>query len=286
LPADWHPAFTIGYGEAESLLGSAPGGEGLTLGPNYGAQAPDGTWWFLDGAKARLAHYDGGGVYLDAVVLPEEFLRSGAYFQYQLPRVLADGTLAAARFDEDTTDFLTLEDGGPHLASLAGTLLPRADDGHAIYGFDPDGTLWSVDATTAESRRTDWFISQSGARYMVGLIAGGVVVELPDIGLETTISLTASNGPGAVHSSVEVGVGSDGTIHMLFLGISESDESVQLAGYASIAADGTVGTMEAMINPFTPADPGSPSHMGVAYGSDALWLMVVGEEGVEVYVRE
>jgi len=286
LPAAWRSAFTIGYGEAESLLGSASGGEGLTLGPNYGAQAPDGTWWLLDGAKARVAHYDRAGAYLDAVVLPEEFLRSGVYFQYQLPRVLADGTLVAARFDEDTTDFLTVTDGRPHLASLAGTLLPRTDDGRAVYGFDRDGGLWSVEVATAESQRSDWFISQTGARYMVGLITGAVVVELPDVGVEKTISLTASNGPGAVHASLEVAIGSDGTVHMLLLGISESDESVQLAGYASIAANGTVGTMEPMINPFTPADPGSPSHMGIAYGSYSPWLMIVGVEGVDVYVRE
>jgi len=255
------------------------------LGPNYGAQAPDGTWWFLDGAKRRLAHYDSDGVYLDSVVLADEFLRSGVYFQYQLPRVLSEGTLVANRFDEDTTDFLTVASGQARLASLTGTLLPRVDDGSDVYGFDPDGALWSIDPATAEAHRTDWFVGQDGKPFMIGLIAGGVVIELPDIGVEQTVSLAASNGPGEVHPSIEVAVGSDGVTHLLFLGISESDESEQLAGYASIAADGTVMPMEPMVNPFTSADPGSPSHLGIAYGSNSPWLMIVGEAGVEVYLR-
>lgn len=42
----WHEAFVIPYGPAEEELGTAPGGDGgsLDLGPEYGAQAPDGTW--------------------------------------------------------------------------------------------------------------------------------------------------------------------------------------------------------------------------------------------------
>jgi hypothetical protein len=40
-----------------------------------------------------------------------------------------------------------------------------------------------------------------------------------------------------------------------------------------------------MINPFTPADPGSPGHLGVAYGSSTPWAMLVTEDGLEVYVR-
>lgn len=52
-----------------SALGTAPGGDSgsLDIGPEYGAPGPDGTWWFLDAAKARIAHYDSAGRYLDQV---------------------------------------------------------------------------------------------------------------------------------------------------------------------------------------------------------------------------
>lgn len=286
VPPGWHEAFTIGYGNDVSLLGSAPGGEGLTLGPDYGAQAPDGTWWFLDAAKQRLAHYDATGGYLDAVVLGEQFLASGIYFQYQLPRVLADGTLVAIRLTGDTTEFLTLAAGEPQLVSIQATLLAKVDDGRTVYGFDTEGALVAIDPVNGTWQPTEWFVTQSGVNYMVGLTSGGATVSLPDAAIEKAIPLTASNGPGAVHGLLEVATGADGVIHVLFLGISESDESQQLAGYATIGTNGTVSEMEPRINPFTPADPGSPSHLGIAYGSSTPWLMIVGETGVRVLLRQ
>jgi hypothetical protein len=86
LPEQWILKFVIGYGEDEALLGAAPGGENLTLRPDHGAQAPDGTWWFLDGAKRRRAHHDAASTYLDAVELPIDYLVYGSYFHDLLPR--------------------------------------------------------------------------------------------------------------------------------------------------------------------------------------------------------
>jgi hypothetical protein len=99
------------------------------------------------------------------------------------------------------------------------------------------------------------------------------------------IPLEASIRPGAVHASVEVASGVDGVLHLLFLGISESDEMTQLGGYATIAANGEPTVMEPIVDPFTPADPGSPAHLGVTYGSATPWFMMIGEQGVEVYIR-
>ena len=97
--------------------------------------------------------------------------------------------------------------------------------------------------------------------------------------------MTASIGDGQFHASIEVATTADGVIHLFVLGLSESDETVQLAGYAWVASDGTVGPMSPIVNPFTPADPGSPAHIGAAYGATSPWFMVIGEEGVEVYSR-
>jgi hypothetical protein len=285
LPEQWTLKFVIGYGEDETLLGTAPGGENLTLGPDFGAQAPDGTWWFLDGAKRRLAHYDSAGIYLDAVETPIDYLVDGTYFQFQLPRVLADGTLVATRFDGEATEFLTVSGGNPSRVFVPGTLLPRADDGSTIYGFDLENALWAIDPVTADREPVEWFVSQAGSRYRIGTTVEGVLIELPDIGVERMIPLKAGIGPGAVHASVEVASGADGVIHLLFLGISASDETTQLGGYTTITDDGRPTAMEPILDPFTPADPGSPSHLGVTYGSVTPWFMMIGEQGVEVYVR-
>ncbi len=54
MPEAWHERFVIGYGPGKALLGTSPGGDSGTLdiGPEYGAPGPDGSWWFLDAAKA------------------------------------------------------------------------------------------------------------------------------------------------------------------------------------------------------------------------------------------
>ncbi|HEX6221316.1 MAG TPA: hypothetical protein VF115_09495, partial [Acidimicrobiia bacterium] len=96
---DWSEVLVIRYGDDEEELGTAPGGDmgSLDLGPEYGAQAPDGSWWILDAAKRRLAHYSETGEYLEAIAMKPEHLTQGQYFQFQLPHILADGTLVAQR---------------------------------------------------------------------------------------------------------------------------------------------------------------------------------------------
>lgn len=285
MSVGWTHVFTIPYGDDVELLGTAPGGENLMLGPDYGAQGPDGTWWILDAAKDRLAHYDEEGSYLDQVVLGEEFLESGIYFQYQIPRVLADGRVVASRFDGESTQLLVVSEGEPGLVEVPGVVFPRADDGTTLFGFDESGTPIAVDAITGSTQPTEWFRTQAEGRYQVTLSAGEVTIDLPDIGVTHVVPLVSSTGPGEVHAGIEVATGTDGSIHLYLLGISESDEPVQLAGYTWVAADGELHPMEPSIDPFTPADTGSPSHLGIAYGSSAPWLMIVGEEGVEVFSR-
>lgn len=59
MPDTWEERFFIPYGETPDTLGTYLGGdgEGIQIGPDFGAQAPDGSWWFLDTAKLRLAHF-------------------------------------------------------------------------------------------------------------------------------------------------------------------------------------------------------------------------------------
>ena len=76
LPAAWQERFVIGCGPGKTLLGTSPGGDSgsLEIGPEYGAPAPDGSWWFLDAAKARIAHYDSSGRFLGQVKVTKELL--------------------------------------------------------------------------------------------------------------------------------------------------------------------------------------------------------------------
>lgn len=285
MPDDWNLEFVIPYGEADELLGSAPGGENLMLGPDYGAQAPDGSWWFMDAAKQRLAHYDGSGAYIDSVVLGPKFLAQDIYFQYQLPHILADGTLVASRFGGETTDLLVVRNGLPSLLNLAAVMFLKADDGELIYAFNPEGGSWAIEPHTGSTEPVDHFRSQSEDRYRISLANGAVQISLPDAGVKLEIPITASIGDGEVHASIEVATTVDGVIHLFVLGLSESDETVQLAGYTSVAPDGTVRPMSPIMNPFTPADPGSPGHIGAAHRAASPWFMVIGEDGVEVYTR-
>lgn len=285
MPADWELHMTIPYGETPETLGTAPGGENLMLGPEYGAQGPDGTWWFLDAAKQRLAHFDDNGSFIDEVVLSSEFLASGVYFQYQIPRVLADGTLVASRFGGESTQFLTVKEGVPHLSTVPLAIFQKTDDGSLVYGLDDAGALFAIDAGAGVVQPTDYFVTQAGNRYRITLGAGELTVELPDVGATHVVPLVSPLGPGEVHALIEAATGADGSLHLYLLALSESDETVQLAGYTSISASGELSPMEPSIDPFTPADPGSPAHLGVAYGSSTPWIMIVGESGVDVWTR-
>lgn len=286
VPASWTEALLLAYGEGEEMLGSSPGGEGLTLGPDYGAQAPDGTWWFIDVAKQRLAHFDQSGGYLGEVSIPPRLLSQGVYLQYQIPHVLADGTVVAQQLGSESTTLLVVRDGEPATVTVPRRFRLHVDDGQLLYGFGDDDQLLSVDPTTGAATEVDWFTSQAGSRYRIDLEDGAIRIRLPDADVDTTVPLLGGNGAGRLHTWIEVATGADGTIHLLVLAINEADESTQLAGYAAIAADGTLSPMEGMRDPFSPADPGSPAHLGVAYGSETPWLMFIDPEGARVYLRD
>jgi hypothetical protein len=288
IPEGWSEVFLIPYGETPETLGTslAGDGEGLQIGPDYGAQAPDGSWWFLDGAKQRMAHFGDDGQFIDAVEVPVELLVDGLYFQFQLPRVLDDGTLVANRLGIDTTTILRLSEGDFETTVLNRQFVPRTDDGVMLYGFDIENTIpLEVDPGSGSTTETEWFRTRSGSRFRITVALGELTVALPDAAMEKTLTFEAGDVGGSAFLSLEVAAGEDGTLHLFILGFPERDESLQLAGYLTIGSDGTLGPLEPVRDPFTPSDPGSPAHLGVRPGTSTPWLMFIDEDGVRVFRR-
>jgi hypothetical protein len=288
MPSSWTEVFLIPYGETPQTLGTslAGDGEGLQLGPDYGAQAPDGSWWFLDGAKQRFARFGDDGDFIEAVEVPEDLLVDGLYFQFQLPRVLDDGTLVVNRLGSGTTTILRLSEGTFATTVLNRQFVPRTDDGATLYGFDIENTLLlEVDPTSGDTTETEWFRTRSGSRFRITAAPGELTVTLPDVSVEHTLTFEAAEVGGSAFLSLEVAAGEDGTLHLFIIGFPELDESLQLAGYLTIGADGALGALEPLRDPFTPADPGSPAHLGVRPGSSTPWLMFIDQDGVRVFRR-
>jgi hypothetical protein len=276
------------YGESEDTLGTSPGGEGLMFGPEYGTQTPDGSWWFLDAANLRVAHFDADGAYLDQVVLPEDILVDGQYFQFQMPQGLDDGSVVAFGFrSEDTTALLHIADGVASQSLYAGAIPLDNTDGQLLYGFSLEDRLpRAVDPGEPVPEVIEFFRARDGSNYMVSLLESEVTVTLPDAGLTRTLQLRFSEDPTApLLGGIEVETGSDGTIYILFYGVPESDETLGVGGFIEISPDGVVGEAEPIVDPFSLSDPGSPAHLGVTPGTSTPWMMVVGEDGVHVYTR-
>ena len=287
-PSTWSEAFVIPYGKGPALLGTSPGGDSgsLDIGPEYGAAAPDGSWWFLDYAKGRLAHYDADGSYLGRVRIDRDLLVGGRYYQWQLPHVLADGSLVAARHGERDTFLYRVIDGEADEVLVRAEFSPTYDDGDSLFGFVADGDTVQVDPRTGALERVDFFTTPSGARFSVrvDLDKARLHVELPDSGVSRTLPVRTASGARA-HVGVEVRAGEDGRIHLFLVGAGEDDETVQLVGYTSVSPTGTVSAVEGLPNPFSEADPGSPAHLVMAPGSSTPMLVYVLEDGVHVYER-
>ncbi|GEP32524.1 hypothetical protein NSZ01_02920 [Nocardioides szechwanensis] len=283
MPAAWREKFVIGYGPGMKLLGTAPGGDSgsLDIGPEYGAPGLDGTWWFLDAAKARIAHYDAAGHYLDQVRISRKLLVSGRYFQWQLPHVLADGTLVAARQTPQGTALLRLRDGVLDEIAVDGSFFPTYDDGQRLYGLSLRGKLVAVDPSDGSRQAVRAFRTPSGLPFSLKL---GDQVRIEVAVTSRVLPLRTSFGAPA-HVGVQVRAGADGTLHLYLIGSGEDDESVQLVGATQVSPDGKVAGVEALANPFSEADPGSPGQLVIAPGSSNPMLVYVLTDGVHVYER-
>jgi len=285
LPDAWQERFVIGYGPGKELLGTAPGGDSGTLdiGPDYGAPAPDGSWWFLDAAKARIAHYDSSGHFIDRVKVGKDLLIGGIYFQWQLPHVLADGTLVAARQDSRHSWLLRVRDGRIDEIPVDGSFAPTYSDGVLLYGFSGRGKTVVVDPVDGSLRRTAAFRTPGGTPFTVA-VGQRLKLELPASGISRTLPIATASG-AAAHVGVQVRAGVDDTLHLFLTGIGEDDESVQLVGATLVSPSGEVAEVEALPSPFNETDPGSPAQLVMAPGSSTPMLVYVLPDGVHVYER-
>jgi hypothetical protein len=290
LGPEWVELF-LAYGEGEEELGTAPGGDGLMLGPEYGTIGADGYWWILDAAKMRVARFRTDGRFVDQIPFAEEILVAGQYFQYQMPQALANGPIVATGFQSETeSSLLEIVD-----TSFSATTFEPAGswvttDGTFLYGGDFDGQLYRVQPEDPSSTvaPVDHFQTWGGGpRYSAVIIEGDIVVDLPDLGVTRTMQLRYSADPTvSVFGGIEVETGVDGTIFILIYGAPESEESVGVGGFLSISPQGVVSEVEPMRDPFSPADPGSPAHLGVTPNTATPWLMFIDEDGVRIYARE
>lgn len=283
MPAAWRERFVIGYGPGMELLGTAPGGDSgsLDLGPEYGAPGPDGSWWFLDAAKARIAHYDTAGHYLDQVRISRKLLVAGRYFQWQLPHVLADGSLVAARQTTQGTALLRLRDGVLDEIAVDGSFVPTYDDGRRLYGFTARGKPVAADPSDGSLESARRFRTPAGLPFSLE-VGGRLKIELA--GTSKVLPIRTASGAQA-HVGVQVRAGADGTLHLYLIGSGEDDESIQLVGATQVSPDGQVTEVEALANPFSDSDPGSPAQLVIAPGSSNPMLVYVLSDGVHVYER-
>ena len=144
LAEGWRLLFTLPYGDGADQVGVSTGGNGGTeqQGPDYGTQAPDGSWWILDSAHRRLAHFDGAGAYLGDLPLPEEHLHLGTYVQWQRPIDLADGRLVLTSTTIDSPGLLLVDPASREFrrVELANDARPLITDGELLKGvrYDAD----------------------------------------------------------------------------------------------------------------------------------------------------
>ena len=285
MPATWREDFVVPYGPGRESLGTSPGGDSGTLdiGPESGAPAPDGTWWFLDGAKRRLAHYDADGTYLDQVRIPASLLVGGVYFQWQLPYVMADGRLVAVRHAPDQSYLLRLTDGVLDEIPINGTFSPTYANDLFLYGFDDDGQQVVVDPDDGELVTSSTFTTPARTPFQLTM-KKGLRLDLPQAGVSTVLPLMTISGARA-HVGLQVRAGADDVLHLVMIGIGEDDESVQLVGYTSVSPSGTVSAVEALPDPLNETDPGSPAQLAMPSGSSTPMLVYVLPDGVHVYER-
>ncbi len=284
----WSELF-LPYGEAEDQLGTSPGGDGLMLGPEYGTQTPDGNFWILDVAKQRAAVFSPTGDYLEQVVFPEEVLVDGQYFQYQMPQALDDGSIAVGGLrGENTSALLSIVDGTVTSITFEGAVSWVTTDGTDLYGLSlEDGAPYRLDVANPPGRPVDHLVTRCGTFYNIAVEGDEIVIDnFPYNGTSRTLQLRYSEDPDVVaHAGIEVETGIDGSLFIFLSGAPESDEGIGIGGFLSISPEGVVSEVEAIREPFSPADPGSPAHLGVTPGTSDPWLMMVDEDGVRIYTR-
>ncbi len=283
----WNELFTLPYGDAPEQLGTSLGGdgEGLQWGPSYGTQLPDGTWWFLDTAHARLAHYSETGGYLGEAPIPTKHLAGGEYVQYAVPLALSDGTVVLQGTTPDKPAMLLLAPNGTFKrVKLPEFVAAKGTDGTYLYGFDEKNKRIRVDPHTGKLTRVDAFAGQ-GVEYVLTVAKGRVDLTLPDAAVDLPV-VAEGRESSVVFFGIEAAPGSDGVVNLLVNGSVEDTpgEIADFTGFVRIAPDGR-GLVEPVRPLTSESDPADGLRLGVRLGDSRPWLMVIDSDAVRVYRR-
>lgn len=290
LSSKWKALAAIPYGTPVDRLGTSLGGDGggILWGPSYGVQVPDGTWWYADAAKLRLAHYADDGAYLGQVKLPPQYLGQGVYFQWQNPQALADGTVVLTSTTIDEPALLLLSPTG----TLSKVALPefvsvRISNGHRLYGFGETGQLLRIAPRTGTVTPVSAFAGQGGRTFRISTAPGRIDVSRPGVNLR--IRLSSADHPGrTVHPSIEVAMGATGRLWILVIGIVDvsADRADTVIGLFNVDTAGDLSLVYKVRTPTSGSDPGDGYHLGVRHGGTRPWLMFVDTDALRTYRKK
>lgn len=285
MPGTWRSPIVLPYGPDESQLGTSLGGdgEGVQWGPSYGTVVSDGTWWILDAAKTRFAHYDAAGSYLGQAVIPTEFLVQGRYVQWQRPLGLADGTVVSYRMETERSSFLLLRDGGFSQVDIDRHVTVQADDGHLLYGFGMNGELLAVDLEQGTIAEVDAFRSRAGVPYRLERDGSMLRFELPEAGIEQGWDQVAAETGGPAAGAISLVTTADGRFHVFVDGAADGDEGTGRSGYGVIDPNGDLTATEPTRDPWTSSDDGSGSRLVALPGGNDVWFMAIDTDAIRLY---
>lgn len=284
LGREWKRVLEIAYGNRSSRLGVSMQKDGTGLGPSYGVQTPDQTWWIADAAKRRLAHFSGSGKYLGEVRVPRKFLERGE-FRWRNPVALANGSVVLTRASEGPPALLVVSPTG-HLSQvrMKQHVEVAVSDGTYFFGTCADGRRIRLDPISGKTRGTTWFQGQNGHKFQILESGDDLVVKRP--GRSVRIRLAPAENPkGVFRREIEYAVGREGRLWVLVRGAVSSPGSRETPANAlfSVSKTGRVATQPGLRELTGAADPADGHRLGITFGSKQPWLMFVDADALRVY---
>jgi hypothetical protein len=287
LNSSWGRVSRIGYGTAKAKLGTSLGGDGdgFQIGPSYGTQTPDKTWWYLDVAKKRLAHYSATGGYLGQVKVPAKYLSQGVYLQYQNPQAMRDGSVVMTGTTIGAARLLVMS-RSHHFTSvkLKQWVSIHSNDGSYLYGFNTGDQIVRVNPRTGAITKVTWMRGQGGRKFTLGVGNGFLTVRRPGVSLK--LALASAEHPGkTLYPQLEATMGKDGRLWILISAIVEvsATEYADAVGLISVSTSGKVSAVQPVRTVTSDSDPGDGLHLGVRIGSSKPWLMFIDTDAARVY---
>lgn len=286
LSSAWTRRARIDYGTATAQLGTSPGGDGVTWGPDYGVQVPDKSWWYADAAKLRLAHYSEAGAYRGQVTLPKKYLTSGIYFQWNNPIALANGSVVLSSTSSSPGLLVLSKSQKLKRVSLTRYVHATVTDGVFLYGFDENNHKVRVNPKTGAIKGVSSFTGQGGRSFTISIATGRIVVKRPGVNLRLKV-VDPAHPTVAVHPAVEAVMGADGNLWILATGIVETSpgNAHDVSGLFSVSVAGVVSPVYKLRTLTSDSDPGDGQHLGMRLGDSKPTLMFIDNDAVRVYQK-